>query len=114
MNDDSFRSIERLVEFGLSMSVAQQIASSVNQAMQSVTLPGEGRLEKKGGNSFYVAIDGKAAGPFTELDINNLIANKHLSKETLVWMQGMSEWKKAQDVPAVLRLILIAPPPVPS
>lgn len=114
MNDDSFRPIERLIEFGLSMNVAQQIASSVSSAMQTVTLPGEGRLQKKADTSFYLAINGKAAGPFTQDDINSLILNNHLSKDSLVWMSGMPEWKKAQDVPAVLRLILIAPPPVPK
>ena len=40
MNDDNFFSIERLVEFGLGMGIAQQMVNSMNQAMKNVHIPG--------------------------------------------------------------------------
>lgn len=39
MNEDSFYSINRLVEFGLGMSVAQQMVQTMNTAMTDMQVP---------------------------------------------------------------------------
>ena len=40
MNDDSFFSINRLVEFGMGMAVAQKMVNTMNKTMISMHVPG--------------------------------------------------------------------------
>ena len=40
MDSNSFFSIDRLVEFGMSLAVAQQMTQMMNQTMQSMYVPG--------------------------------------------------------------------------
>ena len=40
MDDNSFYSIDRLVEFGMGMAVAQQMTQSMNQTMKNMYVPG--------------------------------------------------------------------------
>ena len=40
MDDQSFFSIDRLVEFGLGMGIAQQMVGMMNQYMQQMYVPG--------------------------------------------------------------------------
>ena len=62
---------------------------------------------------FFVALNGQQAGPFEMALLANMAAKGELKKETLVWCQGMANWTKAGDVPAlagvfgVLRLVII-------
>ena len=116
MNDKSFYSIDRLVEFGLGMSIAQQMAKSMNETMNSMQIPSEQRMKNATPPPvfFYLAIDGKPAGPFSDVDVATLVANKTLTKDTLTWKPGMPTWKKACDVPEILRLVALAPPPIPT
>tara|TARA_B110000908_G_C10037430_1_gene350198 strand:+ start:67 stop:255 length:189 start_codon:yes stop_codon:yes gene_type:complete len=56
-------------------------------------------------------IEGKQAGPFSEKELTRLIADKKVVKETYVWMPSLSSWKMVEQVPTVLRLVALAPPP---
>ena len=40
MDNNSFFSIDRLVEFGMSMAVANQMVQTMNQFMQAMHVPG--------------------------------------------------------------------------
>ena len=53
---------------------------------------------------FYVAIDGRQAGPFTKTELTQLIRHGQMTRETMVWMQGMPAWQQAQTMPEVLVL----------
>jgi membrane protease subunit (stomatin/prohibitin family) len=66
---------------------------------------------------FFIAIDGKQAGPF-EL---GLIAMKarggELTRDTLVWRQGLAEWTAAKNVPELSGMFApppAGPPPLPK
>ena len=112
MNDNSFFSIDRLVEFGMGMTVAQQMVQSMNHSMSNMHVPGAMNLtEKVNSIFFYVIIDGSEAGPFSEKELTLLIANKKVVKETYVWMPSLSDWKMAEQIPEVLKLVALAPPP---
>ena len=112
MNDNSFFSIDRLIEFGMGMTVAQQMVQSMNHSMSNMHVPGAMNLtEKVNSIFFYVIIDGSEAGPFSEKELTLLIANKKVVKETYVWMPSLSDWKMAEQIPEVLKLVALAPPP---
>ena len=116
MNNDNFFSIERLVEFGLGMAVAQQMVQSMNHALKNTYIAGSMNpvLSQRMASTFFVAIDGKQAGPFSEPDLTKLIAEGKLSKSTLVWMPGMPKWEVAENVAEVLRIVALSPPPLTS
>lgn len=110
MNEDTFYSIDRLVEFGLGIAVAQQMTASMNQAIQNTRFPGPGSIPAA--RSYHVVLDDKAAGPFSEHELSRLISENKLTRSTQVWTPGMPGWKRAEDVAEILRLVALAPPPL--
>jgi hypothetical protein len=65
MNDDSFFSINRLVEFGMGMAVAQQMVNTMNSAMTNMHVPGSmNPMQIAAPQFYYVMIEGNQAGPF--------------------------------------------------
>jgi hypothetical protein len=63
MNNDNFFSVDRLIEFGMGMGIAQQMVNSMNNALQDAYLPGSQGSHLPGGQppalpiSFFVVID---------------------------------------------------------
>ena len=118
MDESSFYSIDRLVEFGLSLGIATQMASSMNASLQAMQVPGarnpmQPNMLAEDQPLFYVVLGGKSVGPLATSELARLIAEKRVTKETYVWKPGMPDWKLAESVPEVLRLVAITPPPVP-
>ena len=112
MDDSSFFSMDRLVEFGMGMTVAQQMVTTMNQSMNNMHVPGAmNPMEKPRQQFFYAMIEGKQAGPFSEKELARLIAEKKVVKETYVWMPSLPSWKMAEQIPEVLKLVALAPPP---
>lgn len=115
MNDQNFFSIDRLVEFGMSAAIAQQMVKSMNQSMQSMYIPGSIQsMPQPAGMAptYYVAIDGKQTGPLSEAELTQLIIQKQVNKDTLAWMPGMAAWQPVEKVPAILKVIALTPPPL--
>ena len=112
MDTDNFYSIDRLVEFGLGMAVAQQMVNSMNHALTNSHIPGA--MNPMGGRiptNYHVVIDGKPAGPFTEEEISKLITAGKVTKSTYVWKFGMPKWELAENMADVLKLVAMSPPP---
>lgn len=116
--------MDRLVEFGLGMSVARQMVKMMEETMANTTVPPSPQPLKPNAvyvsqvnpivpsPSFYIAINEKSAGPFTESELAKLIMNGQIDKNTLSWMPGMTEWKKVEDVPEILKIVALTPPPL--
>ncbi|MFO0860625.1 MAG: SPFH domain-containing protein [Phycisphaerales bacterium] len=62
---------------------------------------------------FFVALDGKQAGPFDMGTLQQLAQSGRLSSQTLVWKQGMAAWTAAASVPELSTVIGSTPPPLP-
>jgi hypothetical protein len=117
MSKPDFYSIDRLLEFGMGMAVAQQMVQSMNETMRHMHIPGVQNPMQPQQNTvparvYYAVFDGKQAGPFSETEIVRLIADKKLSKETLVWCPGLDSWKTAENIPEILRLVALTPPAI--
>ena len=113
MDDQSFFSIDRLVEFGLGMGLAQQMVGMMNQYMQSMYVPGSFQsMPQPMPQTYYVAIDGKQVGPLNDNDVAQLVSQKRIDKNTLGWVPGMLVWKHIEQVPAILKVIALTPPPL--
>ena len=61
---------------------------------------------------YYVYIDNKQVGPISLKDVKRKL--RSMSKDTLVWKQGMETWVKAIDVPELRAVFPIEPPPIPT
>lgn len=114
MDDSNFFSINRLVEFGMGLAVAQQMVKSMNTSLENMHVPGAmNPMQNQKQSFFYAVIDGNQMGPFTEQELSRLIAEKKIVKETYVWMPGMPNWEIAEKIPEVLKLVALTPPPMP-
>lgn len=112
MNDDSFFSIDRLVEFGMGMAVAQQMVQTMNNAITNMHVPGTMTPMQSAPQQFYYAmIEGRQAGPFSEQELSRLIQEKKISKETYIWKPGLPKWERVENLSEVLKLVALAPPP---
>lgn len=112
MTSDNFYSIDRLVEFGMSIAMAQQMVHMMNQTMIQMHTPGSVGSIPQPMLCIYVAIDGKPVGPIDEKEFMHFLSNKKITKDTLAWMPGMLDWKKICEVPAILKFVALAPPPL--
>jgi len=112
MNEDNFYSIDRLVEFGMGIAVAQQMVKSMNYALSNTQIPGPmNPMQSRVPQSYHVIIEGKQVGPFSEQEMVRLIGDGKIVKTTYVWRPGMVKWDIVENVPDVLRLVALTPPP---
>lgn len=113
MDNQSFFSIDRLVEFGLGIGIAQQMVRMMNQYMQQMYIPGSIQsMSKPLANIYYVAISGQQVGPLGEAELTQLINQKKVTKDTLAWVPGMAVWKPIEQVPTILKIVALTPPPL--
>lgn len=113
MDNNDFFSLDRLLEFGLGMGMAQQMINMMNQSMKSMYIPGSTQsMPQPITSMYYVAIDGQQIGPLNESELMGLIRDKKVSKDTLAWMPGMATWLPVEKVPVILKLIALTPPPL--
>lgn len=118
MDEGSFYSIDRLVEFGLTLGVATQMANSMNESLRAMQVPGARNPMQPNALAedqplFYVVLDDKPAGPLLPSELSRLISERRVTRETYVWKPGMPDWQLAEDVPEVLKLVALVPPAVP-
>lgn len=63
--------------------------------------------------AFFVAIGGQQVGPLERDAIQSRIEAGEITKQTLVWRDGMDAWTAAGDVAEVRALFPVTPPPLP-
>lgn len=97
---------------GIGLGLAGQIAGMFqnNQAANSSNTPPPLQTETE----FFVAIDGKQAGPFNQQQLTQLVSNNSLQAQTLVWKKGMTGWSAANTLPEIAAILNSAPPPLPG
>ena len=112
MNDDNFFSTNRLVEFGMSIAIAQQMVNTMNNAMANMHIPGSmNPMQTPAPQFYYAMIDGNQAGPFSEQELSRLILEKKIIKDSYIWKPGLPKWEIAENLPEILKLVALAPPP---
>lgn len=110
--ENSFFSIDRLIEFGMGMAVAQQMIRTMNDSMQSMYVPGAmNPMPQSPSNMYYVIMDGQQSGPYSDGELSRLIGQKKVTKDTYIWRPGMQEWLTAENLPDVLKLVALQPVP---
>jgi len=99
--------------FGAGMVMAQQMGQAMNPGGASAAAPG-GPPPIPQPVQYYVAINGQQAGPFDAAALRQKIAEGAVTRETLVWKQGMANWTAAGQVADVAMMFGSVPPPIPG
>jgi membrane protease subunit (stomatin/prohibitin family) len=99
---------------GLGAGVA--IGSQMADAMRGSQSAGAGAPPPlpSGGGQFYVGVNGAQAGPFDAGALAAKVRSGEITRQTLVWKAGMSEWIPAERVPELQSLFASVPPPLPK
>ncbi len=97
------------IGMGMGFAMANQMGQNMNQnqnvnQQQGIPPP----LAQ-----FYVAVNGQQTGPFGEQQLTQMIQSNQLTKDTLIWKNGMAAWTAAGQVPEVSKLFAPVPPPLP-
>lgn len=115
MGDNNFYSVDKFVEFGMGVAIANQMASSMNHVLNQIQIPGAGTVMPTTANTVYYAVlDGKQSGPYSLTELSRLIVDKKVVKETYIWKTGMKNWDLAENVSEVLAIVALTPPSVPK
>lgn len=112
MNEDSFFSINRLVEFGMGLAIAEQMVKTMNSAMANMHVPSSmNPIQTTAPQFYYAIIEGNQAGPFSEQELSRMISEKKIVKETYIWKPSLPKWEIAENLPEILKLVALIPPP---
>jgi len=79
MDENSFYSINNLVEFGMGMAIAQQMVKTMNQSIDNMKVPGSfSTVQSQPPSLYYAVVDGNQMGPLSEQEVSTLIAKKKI------------------------------------
>jgi hypothetical protein len=111
-HDDSYYSVERLVEFGISMAVAQQMISGFQQAMSPLNQTQVIAPAQTMSRVYFAIVGGTQVGPLSNHDIIRMVRDREINANTLLWTAGMPQWKSASSFPEIMSIVALAPPQV--
>lgn len=103
---------------GLAMggAIGQNMAGIMNGMMQGANNP-----QPQGATpppvpstAYHVAINGETTGPYDMATLSQLVNSGTLTKDSLVWKQGMPDWAKAGEIQELQSLFEDAIPPIPD
>jgi membrane protease subunit (stomatin/prohibitin family) len=63
--------------------------------------------------TYFTAVGGQQTGPFAMDALAGQVQAGQLTRETLVWSQGMAQWTAAGQVPELASIFAQVPPPLP-
>ena len=96
---------------GMGFGMGSQMAGAMGQAAAPAAAPPP--LPSAQAAAYHVEINGAAAGPYDLAQLQGFVGNGQVSRESLVWTNGMAGWAKAGEVDDLAGLFA-APPPLPG
>ena len=100
---------DKMIEMGMGMTMARQIPQMMEMAMpqQQPTTNIPPAIKSDIAN-LYIANNNQQAGPFSEMEVKQLIASGVITQTTLAWMPNMPQWMPAGQIPVINKLFLLA------
>ncbi|MGE3799135.1 MAG: SPFH domain-containing protein [Thermomicrobiales bacterium] len=92
------------------LAVGGQMAGALGAGMASQAAP----PPLPATAAFHVAIDGRQAGPFDLPALEAKVREGKVTRNSLVWRQGMANWTAAGTVPELNAIFANQPPPLPG
>jgi len=99
------------LEMGMGFAMAQQMGQMFNQQNQQQNNNNNNAPPPLPG--LFVAVNGQQQGPFNQQTLQQMVQQGNLTRDSLVWKQGMQAWTKAGDVAELSSLFTVTPPPLP-
>lgn len=100
------------LNMGLGLAMAQRLNETFSAPAQSTAPTTPPPLPST--PSYFTAPNNQQAGPFSISALQIQVQNGQLTRATLVWAQGMAEWKAAGDIPELSGIFAQQPPPLPN
>jgi membrane protease subunit (stomatin/prohibitin family) len=101
------------LEMGMGFAMANQMSQMFNQNSQNTQNSNQNPPPVPGVAQYFVAVNGQQQGPYGLQALQQMIQNSSVTRETLIWKQGMSAWTKANEVAEVNSFFSVVPPPLP-
>jgi membrane protease subunit (stomatin/prohibitin family) len=98
--------------FGMANAMMGQMGQMGQQQGQQPSTPPPPPIP--GAIAYFVAINGQQSGPFDINTLKQMASQGQISKETLVWKQGMAQWAAAEAQPDLVCIFGAVPPPLPG
>lgn len=95
---------------GMGGMFSQQMQQVSQQAMSAQQVPPPPPVMN---TTYYLYINGSQQGPFDANTLRTLAQSGTLTRDTLVWRQGMAQWDKAANQPDLQMFFGAVPPPPP-
>ncbi|HZZ41458.1 MAG TPA: SPFH domain-containing protein [Tepidisphaeraceae bacterium] len=97
------------VGLGMGIGMASQVTQALGGAQTSAAPP-----PLPASASYFVALNGQQSGPHDLSVLAAMVSKGDLSRDTLVWQQGMMNWTAASQVRDLANLFAAVPPPLPK
>ena len=113
---DGFNMAAMMASMAVGGAVGQNIAGAMNNMMGGINQPVQSGTTPPPIPTvgYHIAINGQAAGPFDIPALTQMVAAGQLTSDSLVWKNGMVQWKKAGTVDELKNLFSSMPPIPPS
>jgi len=101
------------VGLGAGVAIGNQMAGQLNAAMSGAPSAAGAGAPPALPATFFVAIGGQQTGPHDHAALGALARQGQLTRETLVWRNGMPQWVAAGSLPELAAAFAEVPPPLP-
>ncbi|MGP1539029.1 SPFH domain-containing protein [Bacteroides pyogenes] len=95
---------------GIGGTMGAQMGNIAQEGMRSATAAPPPPVTSV---QIYVYLNNQQAGPYDMPILQQLVIRGVLTRQTLVWKEGMPAWATAETVPELQSLFASVPPPVP-
>lgn len=97
----------------IGQNMAGMVGGMMNGINQQVSSQAQNVPPVPGNDSYHLAVNGTATGPYTLSVLSTMAANGQFTKESLVWKSGMANWQAAGSISELAGLFAGTVPPVP-
>lgn len=98
----------------MGMNMANQMMNQNQQSQQAAPAGAGAPPPIPGQEPMYVAVNGQQQGPYPISNLGLMIQQGQITRDTLVWKQGMAAWTAAGQVAELSGFFGAVPPPVPN
>jgi len=98
---------------GMGFAMANQMGQSMNQQQPAPAPSASAPPPLPQQKSYHVAVNGESKGPLPVNQLQALVNDGSMTRESLVWADGMANWQKAAEVEELNKLFSATPPPLP-
>jgi membrane protease subunit (stomatin/prohibitin family) len=99
------------IGMGMGFAMANQMGKGFMNNQQTPAAGGPPPIP--GSKQYFMAVNGQQMGPYNVSALRSQITAGTLTRETLIWVEGMAEWTAASANSEVNSLFAASPPPIP-